>query len=279
MWDENVYLHSDIKAYVSPSQPIFDQMMTLQGKCFRHQEGRITQQILLGNKSYFIKQHFGVGWKEIIKNLLQLRLPVLSAKNEWLAIQKLKALDILVPTLVGYGQRGSNPASLQSFVMTEELTHIISLETLCQTWQTSQPSIALKRHLIKEVARIARTLHQNGMNHRDFYLCHFLLDTSSFNSKQTFNNIEIKNNLSSLKVYLIDLHRAQIRRLTPRRWIIKDLAGLYFSSKDIGLTERDLYRFMKCYQGKSLRLVMDNNKGFWEKVKKRGEKLYRDENK
>jgi hypothetical protein len=43
---------------------------------------------------------------------------------------------------------------------------------------------------------------------------------------------------------LIDLHRAQLRKKTPRRWVVKDVAGLYFSVMDIGLTQRDLFRFV-----------------------------------
>jgi hypothetical protein len=70
------------------------------------------------------------------------------------------------------------------------------------------------------------------------------------------------------------LHRAGIhRKLTPR-WIIKDLAGLYFSSKDVGLTRRDCWRFMKAYHQQDLRLILEKNRGLWEKVQRRGEKLY-----
>lgn len=263
-----MYLHENIKADLSSAQPFFDQMMALRGECFRQQKGRTTHRIRLGKRNYFIKQHFGVGWKEIFKNLWQFRLPILSAKNEWLAIQKLKALGIDVPTVFAYGQRGSNPACLQSFIVTEELAPTVSLEELCQTWQIAPPPFAWKGSLIEKVADIARTLHQHGLNHRDFYLCHFLLRTAKKNDQN--------NNGLPLKLYLIDLHRAQIRHLTPRRWIIKDLAGLYFSSKNIGLTQRDLYRFMKHYLGKSLREIMASDKEFWIKVKRRGEKLYCD---
>jgi hypothetical protein len=267
MLGEIVYLHSDIKKFLSASQPVFDQMMALRGECFRHQEGRKTQRIRLGNKRYFIKQHSGVGWKEIFKNVLQLRWPVTGAKNEWHAISKLQALGVLVPAIAAYGQRGVNPASQQSFILMEELAPVISLEDLTRSWPGNPPSFALKRKLIEEVARIARLLHTNGMNHRDFYICHFLLDIS-----QGVEHI----NPSAIRLYLIDLHRAQIRRLTPKRWIIKDLAGLYFSSKDIGLTQRDLCRFMKVYAGKPIRDLSDSDKLFWEKVKARGEQLYRD---
>jgi hypothetical protein len=117
------------------------------------------------------------------------------------------------------------------------------------------------------VAKIASTLHRSGINHRDFYICHFLLDTSI--------GIE-KINDSNIKLSLIDLHRAQIRRLTPKRWIIKDLSGLYFSSKDVGLTQRDLFRFMKAYKAQTLRDTLESEKLFWQKVRERGEQLYSD---
>ena len=69
------------------------------------------------------------------------------------------------------------------------------------------------------------------------------------------------------KLYLIDLHRLQIRRKTPERWAVKDISGLYYSSKDIGLTKRDLLRFIKLYRGKPLREILANESKFWQKVK------------
>jgi len=261
-----MYIRNDIKNCLSSSQPVFDQMMLLDGEQFRHQDGRLTQRINLGNKSYFIKQHSGVGWKEIFKNILQLRSPVLSAKNEWLALEKLQTLGLNVPVVAAFGLRGVNPASLQSFVLMEEVAPVISLEDLAKEWLTTPPSFRLKRRLIGEVARIARVMHQNGMNHRDFYICHFLLDIPHGRE-----NIDV----NSLRLYLIDLHRAQIRRLTPERWIIKDLAGLYFSSKDIGLTQRDIFYFMKIYSDKPLRDLMVSENELWHKVKIRGN-TYRD---
>jgi heptose I phosphotransferase len=272
-----VYLNEDVKKCLSAMNSrlrgdefiVFDQMMALRGECFRHQEGRLTQRVLLGNKFYFLKQHRGVGWKDILKNILQLRWPVLGAYNEKQAIEKLQSLGLSVPSIAAFGQRGINPAKLQSFILMEEVAPSLSLEDVVKTWHIRPPTFSLKRKLIEEVARIARTLHQSGVNHRDFYICHFLLDTT-----QGLDKINDKN----VKLHLIDLHRAQIRRLTPQRWIIKDLAGLYFSSKHIGLTQRDFYRFMKAYTLKSLREIRDSNH-FWQKVRLRGERLYSDHTK
>lgn len=254
-------LDPEIKKNFTAQKNLFDQIMSLRGEVFRELENRRTQRIQLDGKNYFLKQHFGVGWKEVFKNLFQLRLPVTSAKNEWLAIQKLEKLNIPTLSMVGYGCQGFNPATQKSFLMTRELPQFITLEDLGKQWQNQPPTFFLKLKLIKEVARIARLLHENGINHRDFYICHFLLDL-----------IEYPN---SIKIYLIDLHRAQIRSRTPTRWIIKDLAGLYFSSKDIGLTQRDLWRFMKYYRNQSLREIFNKETTFWWKVKKRGDELYR----
>ena len=241
---------------------LFDRLMSLRGTVYRELENRRTQRIEVNGQGYFIKQHFGVGWREIFKNLLQGRWPVISAKNEWRALQALANLAVATMPLAGYGSRGLNPAARQSFLLTQELTDVISLEDHCKHWREQPPALAEKRALIKEVARMTRVLHQNGINHRDLYLCHFLLELPP-------------NANGQHKIYLIDLHRAQIRNETPRRWLIKDLAGLYFSSKDIGLTSRDLLRFIREYRLHPWRETVTSEWTFWEKVKQRGDRTYR----
>lgn len=240
----------------------FDKMMSFQGQVYREQNGRRTQRIQWEGNTYFIKQHYGVGWKEIFKNILHLKRPVLGANNEWRALNRLKELKILVPDVMMYGCRGKNPAKQQSFLVMSDLKNTISLEDYCKQGSQHTPLFSFKRRLLNEIARIARTLHLNGINHRDFYLCHFLLDL---------------DNIDQCKLYLIDLHRAEIRKRTPLRWVIKDLAGLYFSSKTYALTTRDWLRFIKEYRNKSIRDIIVGELNFWQKVKKRGDKLFKRE--
>ncbi|MFP1528770.1 lipopolysaccharide kinase InaA family protein [Escherichia coli] len=45
---------------------------------------------------------------------------------------------------------------------------------------------------------------------------------------------------------VIDLHRAQLRTRVPRRWRDRSHWALFFFD-DIGLTQRDIWRFMKVY--------------------------------
>jgi len=69
----------------------------------------------------------------------------------------------------------------------------------------------------------------------------------------------------------------QIRKRTPTRWVVKDIAGLYFSSKDIGLTSRDMFRFVKVYRSTTLRAALLSDQLFWKRVKHRGDNLYESE--
>jgi heptose I phosphotransferase len=247
------------------SEPDFDGLMSLDGEVYRQVARRKTFKFSVNDKEYFAKIHHGVGWVEIIKNLVQGRLPVLGASNEYEAINVLTKLGIKTMTLAAYGQRGKNVAELESFVITESLEPSISLEDFCADWAAKKPPLKLKRALIKNVAEITRRLHQNGINHRDLYICHFLL-------KQ--NDLAKQLNPAELPLYLIDLHRVQIRLKTPERWLVKDLAALYFSSMDIGLTSRDLYRFIKMYSEEGLREVMQKKTGFWLTIKSKAMQLH-----
>jgi heptose I phosphotransferase len=252
----------EVKQAFRTDADLFDQIMALQGQVYRELEGRRTQRIELQGRGYFLKQHYGIGWREVLKNLLQLRLPVYSAKNEWQALQRLQALAI--PTLepVAFGQRGCNPARMESFLVTRELTGVISLEDLCRDWPSAPPAPRFKWALIVEIARMMRIMHTQGINHRDCYICHFMLDQRTVGS-------------STPRLHVIDLHRAQLRAVPPRRWVIKDLAGLYFSSKDSGLTSRDLLRFIREYRKQALQTVLANEGTFWKKVEQRGNRTYR----
>jgi Lipopolysaccharide kinase (Kdo/WaaP) family len=61
---------------------------------YRSREGRRTLRFSLGEHSYFLKLHSGIGWGEVLKNLLQARLPVLGAGNEYRAVQALQHIGV-----------------------------------------------------------------------------------------------------------------------------------------------------------------------------------------
>jgi heptose I phosphotransferase len=262
---QTLYLRDDLQL-AWQGKEIFDLLKTLPGEVFRDKEGRRTLRFELNGRSYFLKYHAGVGWGEIIKNLLQFRKPIISARNEWQAIQRLHELGIGTMQLAGYGEMGWNPARRRSFVITDNLSETMSLEHLGTQWQQSPPSFRTKQTLIEKLALISRKMHQAGLNHRDYYLCHFLLD-ESFAETNAFSK--------DMELFLIDLHRTQQRSNVPARWIIKDLGSLYFSAFEVSLTRRDRYRFMMLYSGLSLRQVLSQQGYFWQHVDKRAQQLLR----
>lgn len=242
-------------------QDVFSLMENMQGKIAREMKDRQTLRFEIAGHGYYRKWHRGVGWREIIKNYLQLRLPVLGASNEWNALNKLRALAI--PSLIplAYGLRGKNPARQQSFIVTRELTEVIQLDHF---FEQHSVGIKAKHCILAGVAAIARELHGTGINHRDFYLCHFMLKTQ-FIADQSLTP----------EIYLVDLHRAQLRPQVPERWLVKDLGGLLFSSLNLNFTRRDYLRFIRVYFAQELRSVLIERKGFLEKIILRASATYR----
>lgn len=244
----------------------FDEIMQLSGTLYREQPGRRTLSFTHNDQTYFAKIHTGVGWKEIFKNLLSLRLPILGATPEYNALTTAKKLAIAAPEIAGYGCRGINPAKQQSFILTRALNNTISLEDLGKKWITNPPKFLLKKQLTLTLAKIAKRMHENGINHRDFYLCHFLI-SNDYLAKKDFNNPPT--------LYVIDWHRAQVRKKVPTRWQIKDLSGLYFSSLDFNLNQHDYLRFLKHYFGLPLRQLLATQNQLLKNVDQRSALLYR----
>ena len=231
---------------------------------YRNKEGRKTLRFDWQGRSWFLKIHQGIGWGEIIKNLLQLRLPVLGAANEYRAVLALQELGVDTMAVGAYASEGANPAALQSMIVTEDLVGTVSLEDYCEHWATNPPPFPVRLRILRKLADSAGRMHRGGINHRDFYICHFHLDESTLHQL-------------SPRCSVIDLHRAQIRRHTPRRWQVKDLAGLYFSAMDCGLSRRDLLRFMSRYTEGGLRIALGRDAALWRDVAHRADKLYRRE--
>lgn len=240
----------------------FAEVELLEGEVYRELEARRTLRTEVDGRGYFVKIHRGIGWGEIFKNLFTAKLPVLGAGQEWQAIQRLHEVGVPTMTAVAYGERGANPADQHSFIVTQELAPTISLEDLSMDWLKQPPEPRLKRALIAEVARMTGMMHRAGINHRDCYICHFLLHTDKPVTADDF------------KLSVIDLHRAQVRSRISQRWRNKDLAALYFSILDIGLTRRDKLRFLKGYFQQPLRQILAEEGALLQWLERKASKLY-----
>ena len=259
MFNKFIYLDNDIEKYFSSFEDPFKKAKELDGDVYRKTANRITKKFVLNNKAYFLKYHGPIGYVEILKNILKFQLPTVSARREWNALRKLQSKGINCPSPIAICSKGINPAKSYSFIITESLEPNISIEDAFERKVVNKISAPEKRKIIERVGSICRDLHSIGLNHRDLYLCHFLIDATLNLDKP---------------ISLIDLHRVQIRNKVPERWIVKDIGGLYHSAIRFGITERDCYRFLMAYFNCSLEDLFSNHEGFIDKARKRAFSMY-----
>ena len=236
----------------------FVEVNRLEGEDFRRVKTRRTFRFELDGRGFFAKVHHGVGYREIFKNLSQFKRPVISAATEREAIRVLTENHIPTMTVSGFGEKGWNPARLESFLITEELVDMTSLEDVGKLWAAEPPNWRLRRKLLVALAETAGAMHRAGVNHRDCYLCHFLWD----------------RNVENPRLFVIDLHRAQCRKAVPHRYLVKDVAGLYFSSMDLNLSRREVLRFIRHYANRPLREELRSRANFYAQVERSARKLY-----
>ena len=254
------FLREDIAAAWAGRDPL-ETAFALEGEVFRDVPGRRTLKVDIAGRDYFVKLHYGVGWGEIVKNWLQLKRPIVGAENEFEACRDLAALGIPAPLPAAFGASNDSPARRRSFVLCDALAGYTSLEDVTDTWPQTPPAPAMRHQLLYAVARFARDFHTAGFVHRDFYICHLLL-----------NDVDMAAGRVSLAV--LDLHRARRFAHLPDKWRKRDLAALLFSTLDLGLSRRDWLRFIRIYTGKPLRTVMREDAALWRSVLARAEKLY-----
>ena len=139
-------LDEHLRAHV-PKENSFDWLMHVEGQVHRAVKNRRTVEFELGGRRYFIKAHRGVGWREVLKNWLYGRAPIVSAEPEWRAIEALAAAGVRTTGVVGKGLRGTAPAALESFVVMPALVGMISLEDLAKDWRGTKgrTRVRLKR--------------------------------------------------------------------------------------------------------------------------------------
>jgi len=118
-----------------------------------------------------------------------------------------------------------------------------------------------KKRILENLADITRRMHRAGINHRDYYLCHILMDNRE-------------------RLYVIDLHRVNVRDKVGKRWMVKDLAAMLFSSLEVPVTHGQRLAFYKRYMQISrlsaddktlIRLIVKK----CNKIARHTEKMYR----
>lgn len=143
---------------------------------------------------------------------------------------RLAILGVGVPHPVAYGQVWHGLFEYRSFLATEKIPDAQSLEKKLPACfeSNSESNVRQQRKFIKTLAEFVRRFHKLGYRHRDLYLSHIFRNTRG-------------------DLFLIDLARVFQPRVRRRRFLIKDLAQLYFSLPGQAFTRTDRLRLYLAY--------------------------------
>jgi heptose I phosphotransferase len=165
----------------------------------------------------FLKRYDRPPWYAQLQRVLFCRPAHSTAWWEWRQIRRLRRAGIATPTPVALGEKMGGWQEKRSFIALaaargESLERWVPRHLL-----PPHPRIpfAQRRALLRELAGLVRRLHRAGFCHRDLYLSHVFLDLQPS---------------AAPRLTLIDLQRVFRPRWRRRRWQIKDLAALYYSS-------------------------------------------------
>lgn len=256
-----VYISSSLAEHFTEEQ-LLEWAWTVEGDLHRQMKGRCTLRTHVDGRAYFLKRHLGVGWGEILKNLVVGKKAVLGAENEYRACLHLARHDVLAPRAAAFAIERGNPARRRSFVLCGELAGFDSLEDLTDGWADAPPNPLAKRRLVMAVAHFVRRLHEIGLVHRDLYICHLLINREKWAAEE-------------VEPAVLDLHRARLQLPVSPFWRRRDLAALLFSTQHLNLSRFSQLRFVRIYTGRPLRTTFQRNSKFWHGVERRAKALHR----
>ena len=228
-----------------------DAVMAIEGgETFRLAPGRSTVRLELddpadGTRAVYVKRHTDVPWRTKLRRTLSLNPPISFAKNEARGIVRLADIGIATMRRVAVGEEVTHGGRRErSCIITEEIPGATQADDYVEahfSGALSAEQVAAKRRLIRQMADLAKRLHGARLSHRDFYLCPIMV-------RPTEKGETI--------LHLIDLQRlTHHRRGIGRRWVVKDLAALLFSSwpspatgiRSPVFTQTDRLRFARAY--------------------------------
>ncbi len=231
----NLFINRDFLPFLeSLGLETYEDFLELEGDVVKSVvRERTTTRHLLGAGVFYMKKQVLPGFKETLKLLLRFRLPQ-DAMKEWRAILAFHARGIPTITPVAAGRKLLGGAIVkESFLLTDGLEDARRLDHFLKE-RFGMPcrgeALSDKRAILARLADLSRDMHRKGFNHRDFYLCHIFTDSRG-------------------RLFILDLHRVDIRKKVGRRWIVKDLAALLFSSMEAPVTSGQRMAFYKRYMG------------------------------
>lgn len=170
---------------------------------------------------------------------------------------------------VAAGERRSRFFWVESFLITEDFSPFLSLEKILREkpdFFTGSRGENCKRILLKEIACLARRMHESGFNHLDFNATHILLSYE--------NGSEVPH------LALFDLQRIDKKKCFRYRWMIKSLARLNYTLPEGLFTLEDRVSLLLNYKDRKRLNLLDRFQWYFlgrktNKIRRHTEKVKR----
>lgn len=159
---------------------------------------------------------------------------------EWRNAQALAAAGVSAVPAVGFGDEMIGPWERRSFVVLAEARGE-SLERWlprCLPPAVHETDLRRRRKRLDRLAGFVAGFHGAGFVHRDLYLCHIFFDAAAATDQRGGGGAWFT---------LIDLQRVFRPKWRRRRWAVKDLAALNFSTPQDRVGARERLRFLCRY--------------------------------
>jgi hypothetical protein len=192
-----------------------------------------------------------------IVNWISHRRRAATADYDWLASEELDRAGVWTAQIIAYGAQWHRGFEKRSFVLIREITEAKPLEEelpLCFRKSNVGQSQRLRQRFVKNIADFIRRFHDTGYRHRDLYLSHVFYDRHG-------------------EFHLIDLQRVFKPLLFNKRFLIKDLAQLYFSCPAEYIFQTDRLRFYLRYRNQQK--ITDKDKIFINRLLRRVQRMAR----
>lgn len=181
----------------------------------------------------FLKRYQNIPVLKQIDNWFSRRRRISTMDCDRIPAEILSRLGINVPKTVAFGVQWQGVFEKRSFIITEEVPNAESLEK-----KLPAPFFKNRKKFIENLAAFVSKFHKTGFRHRDLYLCHIFCDDAG-------------------KFTLIDLNRVFKPMIFGGKFLVKDLAQLYYSSPGSVITRSDRLRFYLAYTGKTKLSICD----------------------
>jgi len=214
----------------------FDALMAVPGDADLHKPSlaRWRQRVALrvGDTTMYLKRYNRPPLREQCAQ--RLRGISATAAAEWTWLNLVRQAGIAVPQPIAFGAQYSAPLLEHQSILLLGQAPRASLESWMPRHTDYFSDYQFKRALGAAMAKLVGKLHSHGLIHRDLYLSHVFMGQPQ---------------ARPIELTLIDLQRMIRPRLRWRRWLVKDLAALNYSTPPAAACATDRIRWYRHYRG------------------------------